>query len=287
MRVTRGGIGPSLTTSGGPLPRLREWLHAPHNGLTLSVHAGSEAVRARLVPKAPAARCALRCAARRASAMTRRRRRKTALAYLLIGGENDTRLRDRRVRRARSARSVSRSTCTRTMRCRRARSPAYRASATRQIYARMVAAGLRRADELAGAHREQRRLRHVGRAARCIAQCARRAKPAGSGRSSTARTGRLAAGRRAAARLLVNAIARGCAIREQTESAQRGTQVAFASVGSWSEFRGFAVVRRLQPDGAGRSGLHGRPRREPGSARCSKATSSTCASRPRCSPDRR
>src|SRR5262245_48063630 len=37
----------SLTTSGGPLPRLREWLHAPHNGLTLSVHAGSESVRAR------------------------------------------------------------------------------------------------------------------------------------------------------------------------------------------------------------------------------------------------
>ena len=36
------GLAPSLTTSGGPLPRLREWLHAPHNGLTISIHAGSE-----------------------------------------------------------------------------------------------------------------------------------------------------------------------------------------------------------------------------------------------------
>ena len=47
-------LAPSLTTSGGPLPRLREWLHAPHNGLTISVHAGSEPVRARMVPHGPA-----------------------------------------------------------------------------------------------------------------------------------------------------------------------------------------------------------------------------------------
>jgi len=43
------GLGMSLTTSGGPLKRLRHWLHAPHNGLTLSVHAGRERTRARLV----------------------------------------------------------------------------------------------------------------------------------------------------------------------------------------------------------------------------------------------
>jgi 23S rRNA (adenine2503-C2)-methyltransferase len=84
------GIGPSLTTSGGPLPRLREWLHAPHNGLTLSVHAGSEAVRARLVPKGPPLDALFDVLREELPRMTRRRRRKTALAYLLIGGENDT-----------------------------------------------------------------------------------------------------------------------------------------------------------------------------------------------------
>src|SRR5690606_7412352 len=46
------GLPASLTTSGGPLPKLREWmLEVPHNGITISVHAGTEAARARLVPK--------------------------------------------------------------------------------------------------------------------------------------------------------------------------------------------------------------------------------------------
>ncbi len=84
------GIGPSLTTSGGPLPRLREWLHAPHNGLTISVHAGTEDARARLVPKAPSLEALFGVLGEELPRMTRRRRRKTALAYLLIGGENDT-----------------------------------------------------------------------------------------------------------------------------------------------------------------------------------------------------
>lgn len=84
------GIGPSLTTSGGPLPRLREWLHAPHNGLTVSVHAGTEAARARLVPKAPPLEALFGVLNEELPGMTRRRRRKTALAYLLIGGQNDS-----------------------------------------------------------------------------------------------------------------------------------------------------------------------------------------------------
>ena len=94
VRALRRGLscapnGPSLTTSGGPLPRLREWLHAPHNGLTLSIHAGSEAVRARLVPKGPPLDALFAVLREELPRMTRRRRRKTALAYLLIGGEND------------------------------------------------------------------------------------------------------------------------------------------------------------------------------------------------------
>lgn len=83
-------IGPSLTTSGGPLPRLHEWLtQLPHNGLTISVHAGSESARARLVPKGPALGPLFDLLAATLPSLTRARRKKVALAYLLIDGEND------------------------------------------------------------------------------------------------------------------------------------------------------------------------------------------------------
>jgi 23S rRNA (adenine2503-C2)-methyltransferase len=82
-------IWPSLTTSGGPLPRLREWLHGAHNGLTISVHAGSEPVRARMVPNAPGLAQLLDVLRDELPRMTQRRRRKTALAYLVIDGVND------------------------------------------------------------------------------------------------------------------------------------------------------------------------------------------------------
>jgi 23S rRNA (adenine2503-C2)-methyltransferase len=79
----------SLTTSGGPIAKLQPWLHAPHNGLTLSVHAGREATRARLVPKGPRLDSLFETLRAELPAMTERRRRKTALAYLLVQGEND------------------------------------------------------------------------------------------------------------------------------------------------------------------------------------------------------
>ncbi|MDB4976148.1 MAG: Ribosomal large subunit methyltransferase [Myxococcaceae bacterium] len=82
-------IGPSLTTSGGPLARLDEWLGLPHNGLTISVHAGSEVVRSELVPKGPALAPLFALLAQRLPTLTRSRRKKVALAYLLIGGAND------------------------------------------------------------------------------------------------------------------------------------------------------------------------------------------------------
>lgn len=82
-------LGPSLTTSGGPLPRLRHWLHAPHNGLTLSVHAGTEPTRARMVPKGPPLHELFQAIGDELPRMTQRRRRKTALAYLLVEGMNE------------------------------------------------------------------------------------------------------------------------------------------------------------------------------------------------------
>lgn len=81
----------SLTTSGGPTPKLAAWLRElPHHGLTISVHAGTEPVRARLVPHAPPLDALFSTVAEALPTMSRRRRKKTALAYLLIAGENDS-----------------------------------------------------------------------------------------------------------------------------------------------------------------------------------------------------
>lgn len=79
----------SLTTSGGPTKRLREWLGLPHNGLTISVHAGTEATRARLVPKGPSLAALMSELRETLPKLTRTRRKKTALAYLLMRDDND------------------------------------------------------------------------------------------------------------------------------------------------------------------------------------------------------
>ena len=83
------GLPTSVTTSGGPLSRLRQWLHAPHNGLTISCHAGTEATRARMVPKGPGLGNLFAALREEQSQMTRKRQKKTALAYLLLEGAND------------------------------------------------------------------------------------------------------------------------------------------------------------------------------------------------------
>jgi 23S rRNA (adenine2503-C2)-methyltransferase len=82
-------IAPSMTTSGGPLGRLVEALHAPHNGLTISVHAGSEPARAKLVPHAPSLAKLYELLGAEIPKLSQSRRRKTALAYLVLAGDND------------------------------------------------------------------------------------------------------------------------------------------------------------------------------------------------------
>ncbi|MEC7523305.1 MAG: radical SAM protein [Myxococcota bacterium] len=83
-------LAPSLTTSGGPLERLRETLHLHHNGLTVSVHAGTEATRARAVPKGPPLDALLAVLGEELPALSRSRRKKIALAYLLVKDLNDS-----------------------------------------------------------------------------------------------------------------------------------------------------------------------------------------------------
>jgi 23S rRNA (adenine2503-C2)-methyltransferase len=90
LRCRKERIAPSLTTSGGPLERLREWLELPHNGLTLSIHSGTEPTRAKLVPHAPALQDLFALLAQEVPRLSRSRRKKVALAYLLVAGENDS-----------------------------------------------------------------------------------------------------------------------------------------------------------------------------------------------------
>jgi 23S rRNA (adenine2503-C2)-methyltransferase len=84
----------SVTTSGAPLARLAWWIAPPsdgpfHNGLTISVHAGTETTRARLVPKGPALEPLFALLAREVPRASGRRRKKLALAYLCLEGVND------------------------------------------------------------------------------------------------------------------------------------------------------------------------------------------------------
>lgn len=83
-------LGMSLTTSGGTPSQLRRWLGLPHNGLTLSVHAGTEPTRARLVPRAPRLQQLYEVLEEQVPLLSRKRRKKLALAYLLMAEANDS-----------------------------------------------------------------------------------------------------------------------------------------------------------------------------------------------------
>ncbi|NLY93869.1 MAG: radical SAM protein [Myxococcales bacterium] len=84
------GLPTSLTTSGGPIEKLAHWMReVPHNGITLSVHAGTEVTRAKMVPKGPSLERLFGALEAIVPSLSRNRRKKVALAYLLLAGEND------------------------------------------------------------------------------------------------------------------------------------------------------------------------------------------------------
>src|SRR5690606_36353292 len=77
------------TTSGGPIHRLREAIRLPHNGLTVSVHAGLEETRARVVPRGPALEPLFEALYDEVPRLSRSRQRKIALAFLAVADLND------------------------------------------------------------------------------------------------------------------------------------------------------------------------------------------------------
>jgi 23S rRNA (adenine2503-C2)-methyltransferase len=82
-------LAPSLTTSGGSPDKLRHFIELPHNGLTVSVHAGSEPMRRKLVPHGPSLASVLDTVESSFPKLSRSRRRRLSLAYLLLDGWND------------------------------------------------------------------------------------------------------------------------------------------------------------------------------------------------------
>ncbi len=82
-------LPPTITTTGGPLARLPEWLRAVHNGLTLSIHSGTESTRKQLMPRGPALAPLFELLAEELPKLSRRKRRRTTLAYLVLADAND------------------------------------------------------------------------------------------------------------------------------------------------------------------------------------------------------
>ncbi len=82
-------LAPSLTTSGGNPDKLRHFVDLPHNGLTVSVHAGSESLRRKLVPHGPSLASVLDTVESSFPKLSRSRQRRLSLAYLLLDGWND------------------------------------------------------------------------------------------------------------------------------------------------------------------------------------------------------
>ena len=80
----------SLTTTGTPLKSLTELLAWPHNGIMLSLHAGCAATHRRLIPHGPDWESLWELLGLRWSSLSRRRRRKVGINYLLLRGENDS-----------------------------------------------------------------------------------------------------------------------------------------------------------------------------------------------------
>jgi len=91
MDLCRGKALPvSLTTTGSPLRTLREFLPLPHNGLMLSLHAGSAATHRHLIPKGPDYEQLWTLLGQVLPSCSRRRRRKIGINYLLLDGITDT-----------------------------------------------------------------------------------------------------------------------------------------------------------------------------------------------------
>lgn len=83
------GLPVSLTTTGASLPVFEEFCRLPHNGLMLSLHAGTEATHRLTIPHGPDWDDLWLSLESILPHLSRRRRRKLGINYLLLEGVND------------------------------------------------------------------------------------------------------------------------------------------------------------------------------------------------------
>jgi len=84
------GLAVSVTTTGQPLAALSRLLTLPHNGVMVSLHAGTAASHARVVPRGPDFEGFWNVLAVAWPRLSRARRRKLGINFLLVAGINDS-----------------------------------------------------------------------------------------------------------------------------------------------------------------------------------------------------
>tara|TARA_B100000609_G_scaffold199511_1_gene203540 strand:- start:18908 stop:19810 length:903 start_codon:yes stop_codon:yes gene_type:complete len=80
----------SVTTTGSPLKHLRKLLQLPHNGVMLSLHSAIEATHKQLIPRGPSCEGLLQTLKEAWPTLSRNKKRKLGINYLLIDGINDS-----------------------------------------------------------------------------------------------------------------------------------------------------------------------------------------------------
>ncbi|HIQ30673.1 MAG TPA: radical SAM protein [Aquifex aeolicus] len=84
------GLRVSFYTTGYPIRALDELLSIPHNGVSISIHALRPDRRRKIMPFAGSVERLLEYLRNRLPLLSRRKRKKVSLAYLLLGGINDS-----------------------------------------------------------------------------------------------------------------------------------------------------------------------------------------------------
>ena len=84
------GLKVSFYTSGFPLKHLRELMNLPHNGVTVSIHTLSENKRKSIMPGSGSLSKLLDFLRTELRGMSRKKKKKLSLAYMMMKGVNDT-----------------------------------------------------------------------------------------------------------------------------------------------------------------------------------------------------
>ncbi|GAB6064962.1 radical SAM protein [Aquifex pyrophilus] len=84
------GLKVSFYTTGFPTKHLKELLHLPHSGLTISLHATDEKLRKLLIPHGGSLKELINTLKEELPKLSKRKRNKVSLAYLLLKGVNDS-----------------------------------------------------------------------------------------------------------------------------------------------------------------------------------------------------